>query len=94
MRLSQEEIDTIKSSVLMLDAKAEVYLFGSRVDDSKRGGDIDVLIVSKQIDREAKRRISLAFFERFGEQKMDVLVDDGSFNEPFHKIALERGIKL
>ena len=94
MRLSQEEIDTIKSSVLMLDAKAEVYLFGSRIDDSKRGGDIDVLIVSKQIDREAKRRVRLAFFERFGEQKMDVLVDDGSFNEPFHKIALERGIKL
>ena len=94
MRLSQEEIDTIKSTVLMLDSKAEVYLFGSRVDDSKRGGDIDVLIVSKQIDREAKRRVRLAFFERFGEQKMDVLVDDGSFNEPFHKIALERGIKL
>ena len=45
MRLSQEEIDTIKSSVLMIDENAEIYLFGSRTDDSKRGGDIDVLIV-------------------------------------------------
>ena len=94
MRLSSEEVMLLKSTLKRLDEKAELYLFGSRVDDSKRGGDIDLLIVSSVLDKAAKRAFRLAFFERFGDQKLDVLVDDGSFAEPFHKIAFERGIKL
>ena len=94
MRLSSEEVMLLKSTLKGLDEKAELYLFGSRVDDNKRGGDIDLLIVSSMFDKAAKRAFRLAFFERFGEQKLDVLVDDGSFLEPFHKIAFERGMKL
>ena len=94
MRLHSDEIDLLKMTLKKLDARAELYLFGSRVDDSKRGGDIDLLIVSTVLDKRVKRALRLAFFERFGEQKMDVLLDNGQFEEPFHKLALERGIKL
>lgn len=47
MRLSNTEVNTIKTAVFELDLHAHIFLFGSRVDDSKRGGDIDLLIESK-----------------------------------------------
>ena len=94
MRLSKEEIKVLKTTLYELDADASIYLFGSRTDDSKRGGDIDLLIVSNALTRIDKRTIRGAFFERFGEQKIDILLDDGSFDEPFHKLAFQRGMKL
>ena len=46
MRLSQKELETIKSTIHSIFGEVGVYLFGSRVDDSKKGGDIDLYIVS------------------------------------------------
>ena len=45
MRLSKREIEVIlqvAEDIYGTDVK--VYLFGSRVDDSRRGGDIDLLV--------------------------------------------------
>jgi len=47
MRLSIFEQEAIKNAVAQGDKEAKVYLFGSRVDDTKRGGDIDILILSQ-----------------------------------------------
>ncbi len=43
MRLSLEEKSSIESVLRAADPAAVVRLFGSRADDSKRGGDIDIL---------------------------------------------------
>jgi predicted nucleotidyltransferase len=40
MRISGYEKNIILKSINSLDPCAEVYLFGSRTDDSKKGGDI------------------------------------------------------
>lgn len=47
MRLSTTQTREITHTVRQLaGATAEVYLFGSRLDDNARGGDIDLLIES------------------------------------------------
>ena len=48
MRLKQNEIDIIKSNILKYICDAKIILFGSRVDDNKKGGDIDIFVETKQ----------------------------------------------
>jgi len=47
MRLSKYYIDSIKSVFTSVFGTGEIYLFGSRVDDSKKGGDIDLYVEVK-----------------------------------------------
>lgn len=93
MRLSKDEVTTIKLAVHQLDPKARVFLFGSRVDDSKKGGDIDLLILSDALNFFDKAKIKTAIFEHLEEQRIDITIarDD---SDPFVKIALEKGIAL
>jgi hypothetical protein len=43
MRLTPDQAQTIRSSVrLHLGMQSRVWLFGSRVDDQRRGGDVDL----------------------------------------------------
>jgi len=45
MRLTHTQQAAIRASVnRVIGAKSRIWLFGSRVNDSKRGGDIDLLI--------------------------------------------------
>jgi len=94
VRLTSLEREVLKSSITAFDKYSKIYLFGSRVDDDKKGGDIDILIVSDKITRADKREIRLDFYEKFGEQKLDIIIDDGSFSKPFSKIALKNGVSL
>ena len=48
MRLTQNEIKIIKSNILAHIKDAKIMLFGSRVDDNKRGGDIDIFVQTAQ----------------------------------------------
>jgi predicted nucleotidyltransferase len=93
MRLKEFEQAAILSTVKCLDENARVYLFGSRVDDSKKGGDIDLLVMSDRLTSEDKRTIRMKLYELLGEQKIDlVLAADDS--DPFIKLALGSGVKL
>ena len=94
MRLSKVEINNLKTSVFSFDKEAKLYLFGSRTDDQKRGGDIDLLIISKNISREEVRKIKLNFYDEFGEQQIDILQDDGKLDEPFKKLIFTKAIEL
>jgi predicted nucleotidyltransferase len=93
MRLKDSEQVVILSTVKSLDENASVYLFGSRVDDTKKGGDIDLLVLSGILTRDDKRTIKIKLNELLGEQKIDIVLaaDD---SDPFVKLALETGVKL
>jgi hypothetical protein len=56
-------------------------LFGSRLDDSKRGGDIDLFIPGDWSADEAvprRMRFCAELRQRLGDQKIDVVVGDHS----------------
>ena len=94
MRLSKDEVKILKNTLNTLNSDAKLYLFGSRLYDNKKGGDIDLLIVSKTFTKKLLRKLRVEFFKYFGEQKLDIIVDDGSFSNPFHKIAYQKAIQL
>jgi len=94
MRLTADEVNILKKSVIAIDSKALVYLFGSRVDDTQRGGDIDVLIVSNVLNRQDLRKIRWQFFEHFGEQKIDLVIDNGQSNQAFINMIKPRAVHL
>jgi len=94
MRLKKEEVRVLKETLKNLSNNAKIYLFGSRVDDDKRGGDIDLLIISKDFTKKHLRKLRVEFFKKFGEQKLDIIVDDGQMRDPFVAIIYKKAIKL
>jgi len=73
MRLDSTQQKALKFAFRNLNSNDKVYLFGSRVDDEKKGGDIDLLIYSNQDSFELSRNVSRDFF-KYCEEKIDVLV--------------------
>jgi len=99
MRLTEKQINTIKQLVSThFNANTKVVLFGSRVDDTARGGDIDLYIEtnssSKQV-LEAKLALYAGLQKALGEQRIDIVVHrEGSPLQPVHKEAQRTGVRL
>jgi len=73
-RVSRDKLHFLKELILNRIKNVEIYLFGSRVDYNKKGGDIDVLILSKEkLSLTDKVQIRYSFFEKYGEQKLDLV---------------------
>lgn len=95
MRISHEQVDVLKKGIISVLPDAMVYLFGSRVDDNKKGGDIDVMILSnKKISWKERSMIRWHYFGRFGEQKLDIISFTFEEETPFKQIVLQEGIRL
>lgn len=93
MRLDPAERETIKQAVAQFDPQARIYLFGSRADDSARGGDIDLLIFSDKLGPMDKVSLYTEIFKHLEEQKLDLLiVKDGS--DPFVQMVMKEAIPL
>jgi len=97
MRLSPPEIKVLLDTINQIDADAQVRLFGSRIDDEKKGGDIDLLILSQKTEvftRQALRQIRQVFFDAFGEQKIDIVVDSLPPKVPFVKTIISTSLPI
>lgn len=94
MRLTENEIAAIKSQVYEKDPKAKIYLFGSRVDDAKKGGDIDLLVLSKVLSFSDKIKIRVALYGDIGEQKIDIVIAKDKNESAFVEHAFDTGVAL
>lgn len=94
MRLKIDQIKIFKNKLYEISSSAKIYLFGSRTDDTKKGGDIDLLIVSDSLTKRDLRSLRIEFFKHFGEQKLDVILDDGKFENPFTRHIFQKAILL
>jgi predicted nucleotidyltransferase len=86
VRLTTRDKDGIREAVEAASSKMgvswkRISLFGSRVDPSAKGGDIDLYV---EIDAPPgadlgifSRKLRMEIQDRLGERKIDLLVDDG-----------------
>ena len=96
IRLTNREIETIKRVAKeIFSNNTKVYLFGSRTNINKKGGDIDLLIIPEnKIDLFNKRLKYLVKLKmELGEQKIDVVIPDYD-SKRITNIALKTGVLL
>jgi predicted nucleotidyltransferase len=99
MRLSHEHRQTIKQTIArIVGSDACVWLFGSRVDNSAKGGDIDLYIETNQtLPNRINTLCNLegALVMALGDRKMDILLKDGrTADAPIFEIAKQTGVPL
>lgn len=71
IRLDKTEETALKDA--LSDVNDEVYVIGSRLDPEGKGGDIDLIIFSKQNSLELSKKITRRFFLKC-EESIDVMV--------------------
>ncbi len=95
MRLSNYEREAIREAVAKFLPDARVMLYGSRTDDTKRGGDIDILILTDQeLELRTQLKIEAEIWKKIGEQKMDVLIEKPNALSLFGKIVIQQALPL
>jgi predicted nucleotidyltransferase len=93
MRITNAEKKALTEAVRQVDRDARIWLFGSRVDDTKKGGDIDIAILSPKIRLSERMGIRRNITDSIGEQKIDLVVSaDGQ--DPFFRMAVETGVRI
>ncbi|MEA1914591.1 MAG: hypothetical protein U9N30_04660 [Campylobacterota bacterium] len=96
MRLTYHEIKSIievKNTVY--DDTAQIYLFGSRIDDTKKGGDIDLYLIANTSKRtlENKLQFQTLLISKIGDQKIDLIYHKDS-SQLIEQEALKNSIEL
>lgn len=99
MRLDPAAIATIKREVAAaLGDDARVRLFGSRLDDARKGGDVDLLVeVDRPIDRAIWTACELEarLIRALGGRKVDVVLAAPNVPEQsIHRVARAEGVLL
>lgn len=99
MRLIPEQVQIILETVhSRLGSDVRTTLFGLRIDDTARGGDIELFIETPRIiDNRAAiaSRIAAQLQMRLGDQRIDTVLADRS-TQPLwvHEIARRMGVPL
>lgn len=95
MRLTKPQIDTICKAISQYFGEdALIWLFGSRLDDTKRGGDVDLYIEVKRRDTlmsELRCKIAL---EDSLDLSVDLVVKEPGKDKPIYNLAKAQGIRL
>lgn len=99
MRISPVEADKIKTAAeRCFGAGTIVRLFGSRADDARRGGDIDLQIIAADeaaVSLEGELKFRAVLEDEIGEQRVDVELRMSTDPErPIDTIARISGVIL
>ena len=99
MRLTSTQIQAIRSTVhTVFGEGAQITLFGSRVHDDQKGGDVDLMVEMPQdiadpavMAARLSSRVSRAMYRR----KVDVLLKAPNLQDrAIHRIAVQQGVRL
>ena len=95
MRLTPAEIEAIKRSFNKVFGDGDIYLFGSRVDDDQKGGDIDLYLNPDDKNNLYQKKIKFLVNVdlAIGEQQIDIVFAENPARH-IEQEALFKGVKL
>jgi len=99
MRLTPTDIRAIRRTVACaVGEKAEVVLFGSRVNDSAKGGDVDLLVTLDWTPANVPltaAQLAARLERALGGRRVDVVIrTPGESLKPIQEMALRTGVVL
>lgn len=99
MRLTDHQIETITTTIHQcLGEQAQVKLFGSRIDDQAKGGDIDLFINTNEpvnCPALAIAKIQAKLIMQLGDQKIDIILQAPNLQiHPINVLAESQGVLL
>ncbi|CAK0747949.1 H394 [Gammaproteobacteria bacterium] len=103
MRLTRKQIDTLRHTTHeFFGQETRIWLFGSRVDDNRRGGDYDFYlqtnltdpadIIQRKLDLLARLHVT----PEFEDEKIDLIIRPDHVKQelPIYLIAQTEGLEL
>lgn len=95
MRLTQVQIDTIRKATSQnFGQDALIWLFGSRVDDAKRGGDVDLYVETTHRNTLMSELRCKMALEGSLDLSVDLVVKEPGKDKPIYNLAKAQGIRL
>jgi predicted nucleotidyltransferase len=99
MRLTNEQVSIIRTTAQSVFGNSvQVFLFGSRTNDEKRGGDIDLLVQSAEhevLNISNKINFIVELKRQLGDQKIDMVLSRiGESGSSIVQIARKTGIAV
>jgi predicted nucleotidyltransferase len=99
MRLNPSQIEIIRNTAqLVFGDIVRITLFGSRVDDHAKGGDVDLMVeVGGIVDEPAllSARVASRISRSMNGRRVDVILKAPNLkNQPIHEIATRTGVIL
>jgi len=101
VRLTEQQLNAIRQIFQKYFYQEDkIWLFGSRTDSSKKGGDIDLYIETQEANLTKIVRMQLDFLtelkQKIGEQKIDVIINSLPQNKhlPIYDEAKNTGILI
>lgn len=94
MRLTKQQADYIHDTIIeVAGSDAEIYLFGSRLNDNKRGGDVDLFVQTKTLSLMDELLCKISLEEGLG-LPVDLIVRTPDGDSVIAQIAKIKGQRL
>ena len=95
MRLTSDQAQVIRDRICgCMGPHARIWLFGSRVDDSRRGGDVDLYVEPQtEPDLITRLRCKSALADAL-DLNVDLIVQQSGHDLPIYRIARQSGVAL
>ena len=94
MRLTPDQVRIITRNIQQhFGDRARVWLFGSRVDDRKKGGDVDLYVETDHVGLLPELRCKLGLEEAL-DLHVNLIVGTPGRDNPIHHIAKAEGVPL
>jgi uncharacterized protein len=95
MRLTEAQINAIRQATNQnFGEGAMIWLFGSRLDDSKRGGDVDLYVeATNRNTLMAEFRCKIALEDSL-DLSVDLIVKEPGKDKPIYNLAKAQGVRL